>query len=513
MRWCPVALIAPAITGCSLLYNPNNLPGPRPIDAAIADVNAADPMIFDFEPLAIDEGQGDGGSLPALLVLHGQNLVNAHPVLTLTPPGSVTVSVETTGDVSVSSAGDFMVFQIVAHVDHALVGPVQLAITIAQDVGAQYGGGTATAPAPQPLTLNGLPELTGAPEVVSGTLTTQLLKPKYSMVDLKSLGAVKLANSPAPAATSTAAVIQAVSSITTAALTATASGDKAGPGGISGAVAKGQGTGGGSPGTAAQVAGTGGGGGGAGFATSGSNGSGGGVGGSMGGGGGSIAGNENLVPLSDNLPSAGGGGGAGSLVGGASGGAGGGGGGVVELIAGGDITTDAIASGGGTGDTGAAGVGSGGGGGGGAGGVVFVSSAAGAVKAGPITVSGGGGGGPNGGAASVGRVRWDAIGDTAPQSPSRPAHRGPSFMTAPRIVTRSPQMFTLAGTQGDGFTIRVTDQQHTAHDGGHASFAADNTALISAALYPGYNQLCITLDRGTPGQPEADKCIEVALLP
>jgi hypothetical protein len=513
MRWCSVVAIAPAVAGCSLIYNPNNLPDPRVIDAAVADVNPTMPVVLDFAPLSIDEGQGEGGSLPALLVLHGQNLVNAHPSLTLTPPQGVTVHVDTVGDISVSSGGDYMVFQVVAHVDHDLTGPVQLEVAVTQDVSPQYGGGTATsAPVAQRLTLNGLPELTGAPEVTSGTLTTQRLKPKYSMVNLKPLGTVKLANDPAPTAMSTPALIQAVSSITAAALTATASNDRAGPGGFHGAVAKGQGPGGGSPGTAAQVAGTGGGGGGAGLATIGGNGGGGGLGGSMGGAGGNAVGNDLLVPLDGNVPSAGGGGGAGSLVGGAAGGAGGGGGGVVELIAGGDITTDTITAGGGSGKPGAAGVGSGGGGGGGAGGVVLVSSATGVVKTGAITVPAGGGGAPNGGTSSVGRVRWDAVDGTAP-SPTRPAHRGPAFMLPPRIVTRSPQTFTVLGTQSDGFSVRVTDQQHTMHDGEHVSVAASSTALVSPALYPGYNQICILLDGGSPGQPEANKCIEVAYLP
>jgi hypothetical protein len=135
------------------------------------------------------------------------------------------------------------------------------------------------------------------------------------------------------------------------------------------------------------------------------------------------------------------------------------------------------------------------------------------VKTGPLTVPAGAVGGPNGGTSSVGRVRWDAVGDTAPSSPTRPAHRGPSFMPSPQIATKLPQTFTVAGTQGDGFTVRVTDQQHTMHDGGRVSIPAGNMALISPVLSPGYNQICITLDGGSPGQPDADKCIDVAYLP
>src|SRR5712672_4576465 len=97
MRWRSVVAIGPAVAGCSLIYNPNNLPDPRMIDAAIVDVNPAMPMVLDFGPDSIDEGQGEGGSVPALLVVHGQNFVNSNLHLTLTPPQGVTVHVETVG--------------------------------------------------------------------------------------------------------------------------------------------------------------------------------------------------------------------------------------------------------------------------------------------------------------------------------------------------------------------------------------------------------------------------------
>ena len=72
---------------------------------------------------------------------------------------------------------------------------------------------------------------------------------------------------------------------------------------------------------------------------------------------------------------------------------------------------------------------------------------------------------------------------------------------------------TLAGTSNDGFTYRVIDQGNTSHDGGHASFNSVGVATITPALHAGYNQVCITLDGGTQGSLQADKCIDVAFLP
>ena len=88
-----VAFVAPLLlAGCSLIYNPNNLPDPRVIDAAVVDANPCALVIDDVAPKIIDEGQGAGGSVPALVVLHGNNIVNANLKIELKAKNGSTVT-------------------------------------------------------------------------------------------------------------------------------------------------------------------------------------------------------------------------------------------------------------------------------------------------------------------------------------------------------------------------------------------------------------------------------------
>lgn len=499
MRWVSAASVALVVAGCSLIYNPNNLPAPTPHDAAIVDSDPTMPVLTEIAPAFIDEGQGAGGSAPALLVLRGKNLVNANLRVTLTPTNGAKVLLDPVVEARASSDFNYVVFKVTAQVDKDLAADIHvpLDVTITQD--APGGVAVSSQPLSGMLTLHGHAEL----KATTATTLTAPLDPTYSVVQLAGV----TFNGTVPAQ------LHAISSITTGAISASAVAATPGPGGFAGGKTQGGGGGGGAAGTAPPVAGNGGGGGGAGFASVGSDGATPGSGGAMGGAAGHLAGNDLLVPLESNLPSAGGGGGAGSLAGGAAGGVGGAGAGVVVLVAGGDITTGDIAANGGTGGKGAAGLGSGGGGGGGAGGAVLVSSAGGAVVTGKINVIAGPGGSPGGGASSGGRVRWDAGSGSAPSSPDRPAHRGPAFMVTTRVFTTLPQRLALIGTRGDGFNVSVTDQDHAVHDGGHFIFDADNTAMITPPLNPGYNRVCITLDGGTQGHLEAEKCLDVAYLP
>lgn len=217
-----------------------------------------------------------------------------------------------------------------------------------------------------------------------------------------------------------------------------------------------------------------------------------------------------LVSATSDRGSAGGGGGAGNLSGAAAGGVGGGGGGTVLLTAGGDLTVTSILA---TGAAGEARTGTGGGGGGGgSGGTVLVSTANGALRAGPVSVAGGGGGGPNGAAGAAGRVRWDAPGGNAPTSPDTTPHRGPAFTSKMRVVMKIPQSLTLVGTRDHGFNVRVIDQSNLSHDAGHGVFDAVGNAVIVPQLYGGYNKICVTLDGGSPGTI-AERCTDVAFLP
>src|SRR3954463_2785701 len=86
MRCRLAAAIAPAVAGCSLIYNPNNLPDPRMIDAAVVDSNPCALVVDSVTPSVIDEGQGDNGSAPALLVVHGNNIVSTDLQIELRPP-------------------------------------------------------------------------------------------------------------------------------------------------------------------------------------------------------------------------------------------------------------------------------------------------------------------------------------------------------------------------------------------------------------------------------------------
>jgi hypothetical protein len=504
MRWRLGALWGTTLAGCSFLYSPNNLPevpsdaGPDALpDAAIVlDANPSLLELIDIVPAVIEEGQGDLGSPPALLVIRGHQIVNANLKVSLAPPGGTIVKLEPISDAIASHNGDFLAFSVISRVDPAPTGDVQLEVTVSEDVPAQYGGGVVTRTLAKKVTLRGLPELT------SGSQLTTPLAPKYSTVNLSNavtfVGAVP-------------AEVRAVTSIRFGAIVASATSTTPGPGGHAGGMTVGGGAGGGGVGTGAAVLGLGGGGGGAGFATDGGQGA---TAQGAGGSAGSSNGDDLLISLAGNRPSAGGAGGPGLLASTGPGGPGGAGGGIVVLSAGGNITTGTITVIGGSGGAGVvvAGLG-GGGGGGGAGGAVLLATDAGRLTTGAINIAGGGRGAPGGGLGSVGRVRWDAPDGTAPSVPLRAPHRGPSFAMSERVFTIPNPSLTVVGTSNDRFRVRVIDHDNEVHVSDDASFNSEGMATINPLLRPGRNQVCITLDGGAQGAPEADKCIDVAFLP
>jgi len=504
------ALLAPALAGCSLIYNPNNLPAP--IDAAPLDSDPTMLQILKVAPQVIDEGQGDGGSLPALIVIQGHQIVNANLKVQLVAPKGVTVRLEPVIDAVAAHDGDRLAFTVIAHVDPSLETSVPLDVTVTQDIPTQYGGGVATVTRPAALTLRGLPELTSTrPEIDRAKKTATLpLQAKYSSVDLTDIDPLTFTGP-----SGVRAEISAVSSIKLGALEVSAKAAIAGPGGFTTA---GPGAGGG--GMAALVLGYGGGGGGAGFAVAGTKGT---DGASGGGSGGNPNGEDLVLAYDANRASAGGNGGNGlAAVGSLAGGAGGAGGGIVVLNAGGDIMAGTISATGGNGAVppGGSALASGGGGGGGAGGTVAVRSGNGALSCGTIHVAGGLGGKTvsntgvgNGGAGSVGRARWDAPAGSAPVSPDRVAHRGPTFTGPKQLVTTSDQSFMLTGTPGDEIDVVVTDEGNTPHAGDHAAFNSAGIAVITPTLYSGYDRLCVKLSSGLLTESAANACIDVAYVP
>src|SRR4029079_10130731 len=93
------SLIAlPALTGCSLLYSPGNLPTPAmhdapehdaaEIDAYVADANQGLIELLEVGPAVMLEGPGVGVARPAVLTLVGHQLVGPVTV-ELLPAASV----------------------------------------------------------------------------------------------------------------------------------------------------------------------------------------------------------------------------------------------------------------------------------------------------------------------------------------------------------------------------------------------------------------------------------------
>jgi hypothetical protein len=291
MRWCSVAAIAPAMASCSLIYNPNNLPDPRSIDAAIVDANPCALMLDGIAPNVLLEGSGDGNSPPAVLVVHGNNIANANLRVSLTAKDGTAVQLHPISDARASGDTTYLAFTVVAPVDIVLgkSGPasIPLDVTVTQDApldGSCMGAATQTLSGK--LTYRALPELASMP-------VTPDLYSRITLPDVMFTGTARVE-------------LNAVSTIALGVVIASATNVTAGPGGYSAGNA--QGPGGGQAGFPATVLGSGGGGGGAGFGSAGFNGK---SSAGNGGTGGPVSGESQLLTYDANLASAGGPGGAG----------------------------------------------------------------------------------------------------------------------------------------------------------------------------------------------------------
>lgn len=520
-----VALVSSALAGCSLIYNPSNLPGAdKPGEAGVIDappdappdaeiILDADPtmlMIESISPSTIDEGQGDGGSRPALVVIGGRQIIDNNTTVEITADsGSALLEV---GAPVVSKNGNWIAVAVTAHVDPGLGKGATRALTVkvTQTLPAELGGGTKSGSLSGKLSVVGYNELDSLAKLpmVGGKVNSPMLDALYSKVDLSGMAVPKLGGNDR-------AIVRSVSQIKLGALDAT------GADGASNAVAGeaggcgGGGHGASSPcntiGGAAGLTNTvgGGGGGGGGFAASGT------VGFGMNGGmGGMRTGDELIVTyggfngLSENRPGGGGGGGP-TLV--LLGGGGAASGGSIELTAGGNVSVGTITANGGEGKGG----GLAGGGGGGAGGLVMV-RAGGTLTTGVISVKGGAGGSGTdaGGAASDGRVRWDAETASPPTVVAglRTVHRGPAFMLTTQVFRTTDPTTTVVGTAGDRFDVSV-ENEGMVYPGGSTMIAGNNLGVFSPPLHQGFNHVCILLDGGKPRTSEAEKCVDVAFLP
>jgi hypothetical protein len=484
---------ASALTGCSLLYNPNNLPvAANDASAAPLDLYVtARPDLLELiavGPPVLFEGQGTGGSRPAILAITGENLADDASVVLVPVDGSSPPTIEI-DNVSAAHAPGVLVVAVTLPIDtnRGTTGASDLALTV--QVSQASSTGTVTKTLEGKLVLRNLPEL-DAPITSSASLA-----PLYSRVQVK--GSLSFTSNAAKA------VVRAVSSIDVGDVHADASGQAPGPGGSAGGgtLAPGAGVSGGKPGTLVDlshlslvVAGSGGGFGQAGTMGQPSN------------PGGAVSGDELLVTYAGNASSGGGGGGAN---------AGGGGGGTLELTAGGTLTAGNITANGGVGGAGALLAGAAGGGSGGA----IVLRSGGPAKLGAISASGGPGGtatSNNGGAGGDGRLRYD-VPSFAGAAPAMPAmhRRGVAFAEGSPLIAHDPhQVLQLTSDVASAlsFKVVVLDAAGATTEATSIMFATPSV-MIAPTLGVGYNRVCVTPPLGNPGIAESTTCLDLAYVP
>src|SRR6185503_10578740 len=199
------AIASTALAGCSLIYNPNNLPGPpseagidappdAPPDAEI--ILDADPTkleLVEIAPSTIDEGQGDGGSRPALVVIGGHQIVDNN--LSVEIKADSGTALLTLGTPIVAKNGNWIAIAVTAHVDPALAAGATraLTVTVTQTVPPESGGGTKTAALSGKLSLLGYGELDalGKLPMTGNKINSPMLASKYSKVDLSAVAVPK----------------------------------------------------------------------------------------------------------------------------------------------------------------------------------------------------------------------------------------------------------------------------------------------------------------------------------
>lgn len=480
MRHVAILGVGIALTGCSLIYSPSNLPAP--VDAQPIDADPSMLMVDSAGPAVLFEGQGVDGSRPAILAITGNNFI-APVTVRVFATGSETPMITVNNDPMISSTNDVLAVSLTLPID-TVIASADIPLTI--EVSQPGGAGVVTK------SLLGAVALRTLPELDKAITDSMALKPLYSRVNI-----------PAPAGlTFTAAsgkpraLIRSMSTINLGAVNVSAEANAAGPGGQAGGAANTVGGGGSSGGRAGNAVA---GGGGGGFTTAGMDGSG--LLTTIAGG---ISNGDPLISNYDTNISAGGGGG---------GSVGGGGGGTLELTAAGDVYVGAITANGGAGTDGGLTAG-----GGGAGGIVVIRSGGTAMLNGAIDVlagAAGKGGAGTAGAGSIGRTRIDAPQITGTPAVNPPFHIGASFDPATPLTTKtSPFGIKLFGTVADKFDVVVLDAAGgTSSPAFTADFGNATTITVKPALQPGFNRVCVTQNGGSVTVAEATNCIDLAYLP
>ncbi len=492
-HWVTASSLAALLGGCSLIYNPSNLPDPASDGPVVIpdteDKFDADPGLLEITsvfPAELFEGTGTGGSRKGVLTVIGTNIVSGAKVSVVAHAGETLdpkITIDDAGT-DVAANGNLVAAPYTIEVNDQLPEgtAIRLDVTVTQPNGATSVSATLTEKTPGAddalVVVKGLDELTGD-ATPTGTK-------EYSEVNATSITAA--AGLAAPV------VIRARGGITvTGAVTANASGITGGAGGNNGGAGgpilnpgkAGAGPGAGQPD-----------GGGGGFAEKGG-----------GAGGGPIAGQAEIITLDLPNRSSGGAGGNGrAVINGGAGGAGGGGGGSIELTAGGAITLDTIAA---EGAPGTNVTGTGGDGGGGSGGLILLRGAQ--ITATSISVAGGKGEGQGG---SPGRLRIDTGVDAAP---SGAGFRGPMLDSMTPIITKDDELLlTVFGKPNSSFTYKIfgfTGNVSVDLEGAIGPLGT-NMFEVASPLFRGLNKICAFV----PGAdleaqlPEAKNCIEVVYL-
>lgn len=496
-----LVLLSMPLGGCSLIYSSDRLPALN--DAPPADVEPFSITLERVSPAVLLEGQGEGGSRPAVLVVHGTNIAAGATVMVTTHRGEMSnasVMVDNAAAV-VDAYGQSIAVPITLGVDKN-IGPSQLIrldVTVIQPPPNAEVRATLGDDEDPVLTLQGLPELDGTPDAM------MLDAPLYSRIDATD---IPIAGRTAPL------ILRSTSSITIGGagpLALNAVNREPGPGGLRG----GEGGAGSLLGTGIdgkQGDGDGGGrqnGGGAGFSQMGEPGT---------GGSGPITGEASLTTLGGKNRASGGAGGKGAnLVANPKGGDGGGGGGTLELTAGGDLKVSVLIEA--KGGIGGQGSGTASAGGGGAGGVVLLRAGGALILDQGVTATGGPrgpGGNIAAGKGSDGRVRVDTP-DPSSQIVSTPAvgYRGPRFdpMT-PMVVREEKPQLTFVGQPGAliKYTIEGGEDRTLGPIEITLMGTGKTTVPLGMPLFRGLNRLCALVTGVTERRDEAENCITLAYL-
>jgi hypothetical protein len=475
------------LSGCSLIYDTSELPRidapppDQPIDAPPPDMpfdaNVTMFSLTGAAPSVLVEGQGDGGSRKAVLVLTGESFaMSASPMVSLSavpsaddaapPPPAFNATVHN-DQIVVSGDGTLLAVPVTLAVDETATDTLPLVITLVQT----GPDGPITRVLSDAVSLRRLPELNdGDPLLASGFPGAERVFSKVSLTAGTIKGVTPASAEPVLIRSTSSITVAGAATINVNAPNVNSSGTDRklpGPAGGSGGVGGGALGGNGGPGTGPTMSGE-------------------------GANGGFIGDTplKSMTSLSNNR-SSGGGGGSGAL----GGGDGGGGGGSIKLLADGDLTIPGATA------RGAAGVN---GGGSGSGGFVLLRAGGALSVAGAVNVSGGT-------TAAAGRARFDA-GGTASYG-GGVAYRGPAFVAAPAIVTSARPTLQVIGeaSASIGYYLEGGGLPPTAIL--TAVLGAGPTGLtLGADLQPGLNQVCLLVD-GAERTSDTKNCIDLAYVP